>query len=225
MCSLKERIQPFFPLANLKAMRKSEGLTQEQVAKDLDIPLSTYRNWEQQKNAPTSENLLRLAGYFGCTVSDFVFVGSDPHNPEYKMVDVPLFGSIAAGTPLTMEDPYDMADEQFPIPQKLQDKYGSCFLLKVKGDSMNRVIPNGSYALIKPADEIVHDGAPYALCVNGHDATIKRVHQLNNGFELIPDSTDPTYQTKTYNYNDPDTETITIIGEVVYYVLPYDWSF
>ncbi len=32
----------------------------------------------------------------------------------------------------------------------------------------------------------------YAVCVNGFDATIKRVKPLSNGYELIPDSIDPT---------------------------------
>lgn len=90
---------------------------------------------------------------------------------------------------------------------------------------MNRVLPNGCYALVDPRQTADCDGAPYAVCVNGYDATIKRVRKLNNGFELVPDSNDPTYEKKTYNYNDPDTETITVIGRVVYYVLPFDWAF
>ena len=36
---------------------------------------------------------------------------------------------------------------------------------------------------------------------------------------------DPTYETKTYNYNEPGTQTITVIGRVVYYVLPFDLGF
>ena len=36
---------------------------------------------------------------------------------------------------------------------------------------------------------------------------------------------DSTYPVQTFNYNEPGTETITVIGRVVYYVLPFDWSF
>ena len=61
--------------------------------------------------------------------------------------------------------------------------------------------------------------------MNGYDATIKRVRKLNNGFELVPDSNDPTYRPQTFNYNEPGTQTITVIGRVVYYVLPFDWEF
>ena len=141
--------------------------------------------------------------------------------PDTNMVDVPLYGAIAAGTPIEMTP----VENTQPIPAKVHELHPNAFLLKVEGNSMNRVLPNGSYALIDPCKTVERDGAPYAVCINGYDATIKRVRKLNNGFELVPDSTDPTYEAKTYNYNEPDALTITVIGRVVYYVLPFDWEF
>lgn len=144
-------------------------------------------------------------------------VGKDPN----EFVDLPLYGAIAAGTPIEMIE----VEGTHPVPKKVADQYPESFLLEVKGESMNRILPNGCYALVDPCEDVDHDGKPYAVCVNGFDATIKRVRKLNNGFQLVPDSTDPTYAAETYNYNEPGTETITIIGRVVYYVLPFDWGF
>lgn len=138
---------------------------------------------------------------------------------ESSYIDIPLYGSIAAGTPIEMMS----VDDTYPVPIKMREKYPESFLLKVEGESMNRVLPNGSYALIDPTQE-VRDGKAYAVCVNGYDATIKRVKQLNNGFELAPDSTDPTYHSKTYDYGKEGTEEITIIGQVVWYCVPFDWE-
>lgn len=138
-----------------------------------------------------------------------------------NFVDVPHVGAIAAGTPIEMME----IEDTHPVPSKVMDEHPDAFLLTVEGDSMNRVLPNGSYALVDPCDDVDRDGQPYAVCVNGYNATIKRVRKLNNGFQLVPDSTDPTYAAETYNYNEPGTETITIIGRVVYYVLPFDWRF
>lgn len=143
----------------------------------------------------------------------------DKEPNEYT--DVPLYGSIAAGTPIEMQE----VEDTFPIPAKVHERHPEAFLLKVEGESMNRVLPNGCYAVIDPCKEVEKNGDPYAVCVNGYNATIKRVELLNNGFRLVPDSTDPTYPVQTFNYNDPGTETITVIGRVVYYVLPFDWSF
>lgn len=138
-----------------------------------------------------------------------------------EFVDVPLLGSIAAGKPIEMDE----VDDTHPVPAKVMEEHPDAFLLTVEGESMNRVLPNGCYALIDPCEDVERDNQPYAVCVNGYDATIKRVHKLENGFELRPDSTDPTIKPKVYDYGEPGTEQITIIGRVVYYVLPYDWGF
>ena len=138
-----------------------------------------------------------------------------------EFVDVPLLGSIAAGTPMEMVE----TEDTHPVPTKVMEQYPDAKLLKVKGSSMNRVLPDGCYALIDPCEDVERDNQPYAVCVNGYDATIKRVHKLANGFELVPDSTDPTYKAKVYDYGEPGTETVTVIGRVVYYVLPFDWGF
>ena len=90
---------------------------------------------------------------------------------------------------------------------------------------MNRVLPNGCMALVDPCEAMERDGEPYAVCVNGYDATIKRVRTLANGFELDPDSTDPTYKPTIYVYGVEGTETITVIGRVVWYCVPFDWGF
>lgn len=140
---------------------------------------------------------------------------------RYNFVDVPRLGAIAAGTPIEM---VEIEDTQ-PVPAKVMEQHPDAFLLTVEGSSMDRILPDGSYALVDPCEDVDHDGQPYAVCVNGHDATIKRVRKLANGFELAPDSTDPTYKSKVYDYGEEGTEQITIIGRVVYYVLPFDWGF
>lgn len=129
-----------------------------------------------------------------------------------------MYGSIAAGKPIEMLQ----IEDTFTIPGKLRDRFPDSFLLKVVGESMNRIIPNGSYALINPTNE-AKDGRAYAVAVNGYDATIKRVHHLDNGIELVPDSTDPTIRPMVFDYADPDAETVTVIGEVVWYVVPFDF--
>lgn len=183
----------------------------------------TVNNWTNGSNAPDIETIAKIAKIYGIPISSILentVSEKDIAELCQTWVDVPLYGSIAAGKPIEMIE----VEERFPIPSTMHDRYPEAFLLKVSGSSMDRVIPNGSYALVNPTKDIV-DGKVYAVCVNGFDATIKRVRKLNNGFELSPDSTDPTYVSKTYNFNEPGTETVTVIGRVVYYVLPFDWDF
>lgn len=177
--------------------------------------------WENGRSVPRMGSIQRMADYFKVPKSTIMGDVSEQAAVRSSFTDIPLYGSIAAGTPIEMVE----VDDYHPVPTAVHERYPDAFLLKVEGCSMDRILPDGCYALVDPCDTVELSGEPYAVCVNGYDATIKRVRRLNNGFELVPDSTDPTYATQTYNYNEPGTETITVIGRVVYYVLPYDWTF
>lgn len=83
------------------------------------------------------------------------------------------------------------------MPNALLLRYPKAFYLRVKGESMNRVLPNGSYALVCPTSEVV-DGSVYAVSVGSSNATVKRVRKLNNGIALEPDSNDPTYKSQVF---------------------------
>lgn len=210
----------------LKEARKAAGYTQEKAATISGIALGTLRRWEQGVNEPDMESIIRLAALYGTSTD--TLLGSSYATPisgikptSGFMVDIPLYGAIAAGTPIEMIE----VEGTHPVPKKVADQYPESFLLEVKGESMNRILPDGCYALVDPCEDVERDNQPYAVCVNGFDATIKRVKKLANGFELVPDSTDPTYKPQVFDYGEPGTEVITVIGRVVYHVLPFDWSY
>ncbi|HIR42794.1 MAG TPA: hypothetical protein IAB86_05330 [Candidatus Aphodovivens avicola] len=194
-------------------------------AEVIDVPPTSIYNALNRGMANTrtelTDKIYRQLNIDWDTATLTDFKGLKIKSKGKDLVDVPLYGSIAAGTPIEMME----VEDTFPVPAKMHDAHPDAFLLKVEGESMNRILPNGCYALVDPCDTVEDNGAPYAVCVNGYDATIKRVRKLNNGFELVPDSNDPTYPVQTFNYNEPGTETVTVIGRVVYYVLPFDWSF
>lgn len=88
-------------LFELKAIRKKSGLSQEAAAKQLGVPLNTYRNWEQLKTMPRDRgDIPRLARFFGVTVEDlfgedFVVPGTPndmyetpkAEKPQYRVID------------------------------------------------------------------------------------------------------------------------------------------
>lgn len=218
----------------LRLLREENDYSQQQVADKVKISDSSYQNYEYGKRDIPGDVLKRFAALYGVTV-DFL-LGLSPYRNGAKVVsddslfvDVPIYGAIAAGTPIEMIE----IEDTFPISRSLIERLGGInedgeivfFLLKVEGESMNRILPNGSYALIDPCDDVDRDNQPYAVCVNGYNAAVKRVRKLANGFELVPDSTDPTYKPKVYDYGEEGTEQITVIGRVVYHVLPFDWRY
>ena len=200
--------------------RIAKGWSQQDLAEKMDTTQQTIQRYESGSRDIKSSVLIKLSAVLGVTIS-YLLGMENTSIPNNDMVEVPLYGAIAAGTPIEMIP----VENSQPVPSEVRRRYPSAVLLKVEGDSMNRILPNGCYALVDPCEAVEHNGAPYAVCVNGYDATIKRVNKLNNGFELAPDSNDPTYSKQVFNYNEPGTQTITVIGEVVYFVLPFDWEF
>lgn len=214
--SIRDNVQ-----RSIEALVDLEG-SKAAFAKRVGVTRSAVTNWTAGSNAPDIETIARIANIYCVELSKMldgtVSIPKDTQTQASEWVDVPLYGSIAAGKPIEMLQ----IEDTFTIPGKLRDRFPDSFLLKVVGESMNRIIPNGSYALINPTNE-AKDGRAYAVAVNGYDATIKRVHHLDNGIELVPDSTDPTIRPMVFDYADPDAETVTVIGEVVWYVVPFDF--
>lgn len=207
--------------SNIAKARNAKGWSQQQLADIMGTTQQTIQRYESGARDLKSSVLIKLSAALGVTISALLGLEPLPSPKSSDFVDVPLYGSVAAGTPIEMIP----VDETHPIPARVHEEYPDAFLLKVRGESMNRVIPNGCYVLVDPCDVVDHDGDPYAVCVNGFDATVKRVHRLENGFELVPDSTDPTFRATVYDYGEEGTEEITVIGRVVWYTLPFRWSF
>lgn len=210
---------------NLRRLRDQSGLKQGELAEKLGVTPQSISNWEHGRAQPSVKNSKDIARILGVPVDALI---SDEPLPDgaIKVIvedeaEVPVYGSIAAGVPIEMIP----IEEVVTVSGDVKRHWPNSFFLKVKGTSMDRILPDGCLALIDPCDEVDRSGQPYAVCVNGYEATIKRVNVLANGFELDPDSTDPTYKPVIYDYGEDGTEEITIIGRVVWYMPTYNWSF
>lgn len=131
-------------------------------------------------------------------------------------VDVPFFGSIAAGQPIEASE----AEDSFPIPASLHESYPNAFMLRVEGTSMNRVLPDGHFALVDPCDTVETSGQLYAVAIGDGAVTIKHVRLLSNGLELCPDSDDPTHHPMLFDYADKTAPEVRVIGRVVWHCPP-----
>ena len=207
---------------NVARLRAERGLSQRDLADALKISKGTIGAWETKNSLPDWERMQRVTDYFGVSIME-MFTPYIParDDEEFSSEETRVFGRIAAGTPIEMEE----GDYGFPCPTYLKKRHPKAFFLEVDGESMNRVIPNHSLVLVDPTlrDPIVNDDV-YAVCVNGHDATVKRVAVTSDGLELIPDSTDKFYQPIVYGPDQENTETVTVIGKVVWFAIPFDFD-
>lgn len=208
---------------NIARLRAERHMSQRKLAQMLGISNGTVGAWETKGTTPNMDTMDKLQEIFGVTAGELF----TPHitardDGEFSSQELRVFGRIAAGAPIEMEE----GDFGFACPTYLIKRYPKAFYLEVEGESMSRILPNGCYVLVDPDQrEPIISGHVYAVCVNGYDATVKRVRKLANGVELIPDSLDPTYHAMIYDTTIADTETITIIGKVVWHTFPYDWEY
>lgn len=59
-------------MEKLKMLRKSVGLTQEQLAERLNVKRTTVTMWETGQNTPPTKYLVELADVFGCSVDELL---------------------------------------------------------------------------------------------------------------------------------------------------------
>lgn len=121
----------------------------------------------------------------------------------------PVYGRIAAGEPNWAEE---CIEGYLPIDPNLMNIVNpeECFFLKVNGESMNKVIKNGAFALIRKTDW-VENGEIAVVLVNGYDATLKKFTKQDDLIILEPMSDNPNYSTQVYG---KDTE-IKVIGKYI----------
>lgn len=58
----------------LKKLRNDAGLSQEFVARHLNVSRITVKNWEDERTVPSAEKAVRIAKLFGITVEELMEV-------------------------------------------------------------------------------------------------------------------------------------------------------
>lgn len=141
---------------NIHAIRGNFGLSQEQLAAIAEVSQTSVSAWECGQTIPRFSNAVKIVESLPSLTMDDVYsqvlgyarrVLQQAHPESGSLFGfVPLYGSIAAGAPIEMLQ----IEEIHPVPNALLLRYPKAFYLRVKGESMNRVLPNGSYALVVP---------------------------------------------------------------------------
>lgn len=208
---------------NIKTLRRDRGMTQEQLADHLGVGPTSVSNWERGEAEPIMGRVRAMSELFGVSMTALTgdrnpLIAREDRAPYGNCPTAPLYGKIAAGTPIEQLP----VDDELWMPPEVKRDHPRGFYLEVKGESMNRVLPNGVFAVIDPDAQYV-DGAVMAVTVDGNDATIKRVYQGSESTTLAPDSYDPRFEEQ--RFAKPDSEEIKPIGRVVWWVPRYDRRF
>ena len=118
--------------------------------------------------------------------------GLDESTSSAKDADIPVLGSIAAGTPV---EAIQNEVSRIPLPENIE-KNGEFFGLKVSGDSMTEAgINDGDTVIIKKTDT-AENGKIVVALIDDHEAMLKRLRR--KGKTVALESANRNYETKIF---------------------------
>ena len=118
--------------------------------------------------------------------------GLNVSNVNSKEMEIPVLGTIAAGTPI---EAIQNEVSRIPLPNNLE-KNGQYFGLKVKGDSMIEAgINEGDTVIIKRSDT-ADNGKIVVALIDEHEAMLKRIRR--KGKTVALESANRNYETKIF---------------------------
>ena len=118
--------------------------------------------------------------------------GLDETNTLNEDKDIPVLGSIAAGTPI---EAIQNEVTRIPLPENIE-KNGEFFGLKVNGDSMIEAgINDGDTVIIKKTDT-ADNGKIVVALIDDHEAMLKRLRR--KGKTVALESANRNYETKIF---------------------------
>lgn len=210
----------------IKQYRNDKGMSLRDFAKQCGLSHTYISALEKNIDprtgkpiAPTLDTVKYLSQGMNMSIEDILKILDDeqefkikenaPKYDDQKYYMCPVYGQISAGQP-------NWADEciegRIPLDTDLMGIVNpeEHFFLRVNGESMNKVIKNGAFALIHKQD-MVNDGEIAVVLVNGYDATLKKFTRQGDMIILEPQSTDASIKTQVYDKTTP----IKILGKYV----------
>lgn len=171
-------------------LRTEKGISMKEAAARLEMPYTTYVNYEKGTREPNSETLILLAEFYNTSIDYLVGKSSNPKpaavppgfEPLPPMDQVPLVGRIACGQPIT-------AEENLEGYVSVPAAWHATFTLQCCGDSMEPTIHDGDLVAIRK-DIQVENGQIAAVRI-GDEATLKHLYLHDDYIELRPEN--PTF--------------------------------
>lgn len=200
----------------LKELRAKTGVSQKKLSEGLHVSQQTVGSWEVNRTTPSPDVMRRIADYFDVSIDHLygrdTTVNSKPA-PRSSGVRIPVYGNVAAGIPIEAIENFDSTN---PDDWEEIDRHtaanGEYFALRIKGESMEPKISSGDVVIVRKQED-AENGDIAIVCVNGDEATCKKIKKTPEGIMLI--SLNPAYEPMFFTKKQVQTLPITILGRVV----------
>lgn len=171
----------------------------EELFKDVSSELLSLID----KNSSINDFNTEISSEIAPSISEF------NNSSKKNIISVPLVGSIAAGIPCYANE---NISEYFNVNGNKLCSSKNYFILKIKGDSMNKLFADKELILVEQTNSANNLDLIIAFLPDSEEATFKRIKTYpgSSTINLIPESNNPIHQIQTYSLND-----LFIIGKVI----------
>ena len=182
----------------LKKLREEKGLTQKDIAKIIGVKTSqAVGYYERGKRDMSTKTVQTLAKFFDVS-AEYLLGGNNSKNSKKgdlnNLLIVPVLGRIPAGTPILATQNIikhiPISTEMFSVNDD-----SDLFFLEVSGESMNKLIQNGSFVLVRKQETAENGDIVAAFANDDDEATLKRYKIIDKkSIMLEPESSDKTFK-------------------------------
>lgn len=208
---------------NLNKLMESRGENLTALSNQLDVSFSTVSDWKHGKKMPRSGSLQKIAEHYNVALSYLTTDHSDnliiSGMNEYNYFDAGLSAGVLNDVdPFTANDVGTVGLSDVVMGKYAGDK--DIFITYINGESMNRIIPDGSLIAVKQYTEFSElcDG-DIVVFQEGAGMAVKRFYNdvKNKIVTFTPDSTSGEFRPINYLYD--SMSDVRIIGKVVVYTV------
>lgn len=192
----------------IKLLREELGLKQEELAKKLSVSTSAIGMYERNLREPNNELTLKFSNFFKVS-TDYLLGKSETRNPKNIFYMCPVYSQISASQPNWAEE---NIEGRIPLNTNLMhiknpEEY---FFLHINDEGMNKIVKDGSFALMHKQD-IIENGEIALVLVDASNAILRKFTKQGDLIILEPQSNNENFETQVYDKN----TSIKILGKYV----------
>ena len=180
---------------NIKKLRESHKLTQEEFGKIVGVTDKAVSSWETGAKAPRMGVIQKISDYFNINKSAIL---DDPIEsnatilPQEKIRMIPVYESVSAGFG-AYADNYIL--EYIPLFISSDEEARNTLCIKVQGNSMYPKIEDGDSIQVLKQDWC-ESGQVAIVLIDGENAVVKKVEYDKSSITLL--SFNPEYAPRVF---------------------------
>lgn len=204
---------------NIIRLRQQHNITQEELAKIAGVSRGAVSQWEGGFSEPRMGAIQKIADYFNILKSNLIedngmnFSRTDP-------VKLPVRGSTAT-LPLrtlgkahadVMDNDGRCDNKEIQVPEAVVQMHPSAFVLRVEGDCMNKIIPEGCHVAVD-ASATPQNGSIVVVENEQYKHIMRKYYRGSSVVVLSPVSFNEKYEDIVISGD----ETLNLVGVVVWW--------